>query len=307
MSFARGLLDRLQNGLRKTRESLGFRVQEILHGRTKIDDGLYEELEETLLAADMGVTTTRRLLDTVASRVRAERIEDVARVNQMLREETARLLGPAPAEVAMESQPRVILVVGVNGSGKTTTIGKLARRYAAEGKKVLVGAGDTFRAAAVEQLGVWTERAHVRLVSHREGADPAAVVYDAVDAAVAGNYSTVIIDTAGRLHTKDNLMVELEKVRRVAGKRLPGAPHEVLLVLDATTGQNALVQAREFASRVGVTGLVVTKLDGTAKGGAVVAICNELGLPVRFLGTGEGIDDLVPFDGSAFADALFAP
>jgi len=303
-----GLLGRLKSGLSKTRDRLSLRVKEALVGRTTIDDDLYEELEAAMLEADLGVGITERVLEAIAERVRNERIESPERVQGLVREEARALLDhSARAEpVQVTDGPMVSLVVGVNGVGKTTTIGKLARWHAARGKRVLVCAGDTFRAAAIEQLTTWAERTGARIVHHREGADPAAVVFDAIEAAIAGRFDVVLIDTAGRLHTKDNLMTELEKVRRVVEKRIPGGPHETLLILDATTGQNALSQAREFTRRVGVTGLIVTKLDGTARGGVVAAIVAELDVPVLFVGTGETQDDLLEFDPATYADALFA-
>ena len=304
----RGLFGRLKTGLKRTQERFQLRIREVFSGRTKVDNDLYEDLEAALLEADVGLPTTGRLLKALAVRVRDERIEEPERVRGLLREELERILvRPAPAVAGSgTARPRVTLLIGVNGVGKTTTLGKLAHWHARAGRRVVVAAADTFRAAALEQLAVWVDRAGARLVAHREGADPAAVAFDALETTLARGEDELLIDTAGRLHTKDNLMAELEKMRRVIGKRLPGAPHEVLLVLDATTGQNALAQARQFALRIGVTGLVVTKVDGTAKGGVVVAIAAELDLPVLYLGTGEGIDDLAEFDAAMFAEALFS-
>jgi fused signal recognition particle receptor len=306
-----GFLARLRSGLKRTSDRLSLALQEAVSGRTRVDASLYEELEAALLEADLGVGMTEAMLGALERRVREERIEDPGRVRGILREELERLLrvgtGGAPSSLAPAlASPHVVLVVGVNGVGKTTTIGKLARLHARAGRSVVLAAADTFRAAAAEQLAIWAERSGARLVRHQDGADPAAVVYDALEMAAARRTDVLILDTAGRLHNKDNLMSELEKMRRVLGKRIAEAPHETLLVLDGTTGQNALSQAREFKSRIGITGLVVTKVDGTAKGGVVAAIVSELGIPVRFLGTGEGLDDLIEFDAHAFAEALFA-
>jgi fused signal recognition particle receptor len=301
-----GLFSRLRTSLKRTQERLTLRLAEVFTGRTTVDAELFGELEAALLEADFGMPVTERLMKLVAERVRAERIEDPAEVREVLKQAAMALLTrPGSAVPPPAAPPVVTLVVGVNGTGKTTTIGKLAWREAALGRSVVLAAADTFRAAAGEQLAVWADRAGVRLVRHQEGADPSAVAYDALETAIARGADCVIIDTAGRLHTKDNLMAELEKVRRVVAKRLPGAPHEVLLVLDGTTGQNAVVQAREFAARVGLTGLVVTKLDGTARGGVVAAIVGELGVPVRYVGTGEGREDLAEFDARTFVDAVF--
>jgi fused signal recognition particle receptor len=292
-------------GLAKTQTALVGRIDALLGGRQRVDAELLEELEEILITADFGMKTTQDLVGSLEKRCAGGNAAPAA-LRDFLKEEIRQRLRleAAPLDLAAGA-PFVIMVVGVNGVGKTTTIGKLARQFAAQGKKVVLGAGDTFRAAAAEQLAIWGERAGVDVVRHAEGADPAAVAFDAAKAAVARGADMLILDTAGRLHTKVNLMEELKKIRRVLSREIPGAPHETLLVLDATTGQNALVQARLFRDAVAVSGIALTKLDGTAKGGVVVAIGAELGLPVRFVGIGEGVDDLRPFDADLFVDALF--
>jgi fused signal recognition particle receptor len=299
------LLERMRAGLARTQAALVGRVDDLLRGRQRIDAELLEELEEILVTADFGVKTTRGLMQSLEKRLTAAD-GDPGMLRQGLKEEIrGRLrLEASPLDVTAAS-PFVIMVVGVNGVGKTTTIGKLARQYVSQGRRVILGAGDTFRAAAAEQLAIWGERAGVEVIRHTEGADPAAVAFDAAKAALARKADVLILDTAGRLHTKLNLMEELKKVRRVLEREIPGAPHETLLVLDATTGQNALTQARLFGEAVAVSGLVLTKLDGTAKGGVIVAIGAELGLPVRFVGIGEGVEDLRPFDPDLFVEALF--
>ncbi len=301
------LLERLKDSVKKTRSELSSRVGELLAGERKIDPQLLAELEKALLSADLGVRTTREILDSVRERVGRQALTNPAQLKAELR---AHLLGILEKMVVspdgqLEERPQVVFVIGVNGTGKTTTIGKLAHRLKQEGRSVLLAAADTFRAAAIEQLEIWAQRVSTDVIKQKAGADPAAVVYDAVSAAKARGCDAVIVDTAGRLHTKSNLMAELEKMKRIAAKLVPGAPHEILLVLDATTGQNGLAQAREFTSHLGVTGLVLTKLDGTAKGGIVVAIARELGLPIRFVGTGEQKDDLVPFEPQTFVNSLF--
>ncbi|MBI5463681.1 MAG: signal recognition particle-docking protein FtsY [Ignavibacteriales bacterium] len=298
-------------GLGKTRENIIARVQQIVSLRPHIDDELFEQLEEALVAGDVGVTTTVRMLNDIKRRAKEERIASSGELLTLLKDEMAKLLrvseaGSSVLKIPSEVKPFVIMVVGVNGVGKTTTIGKLAHNYKQAGYDVVIGAADTFRAAANEQLEVWAQRAGVDIVQQSHGADPAAVAYDAIGSAVAKKADIVIIDTAGRLHTKTNLMEELKKIKRVMEKRLPGAPHEVLLVLDASTGQNGLQQVRHFSAAVEVTGLILTKLDGTAKGGIVLAINQELRVPVKFIGVGEKIDDLEPFDRQAFLDAFFA-
>jgi fused signal recognition particle receptor len=301
------LLDRLRESVSKTRSQLAAKVEELFTGERRIDPALLAKLENALLAADLGVRTTREILASVREKVERNALSDAAQLKTELKNQLIALLSVAPpaANGSAEATPRVIFVVGVNGVGKTTTIGKLASRLREEGRSVILCAADTFRAAASEQLDIWAERSGAMLIKQRPGADPAAVVYDALAAAKSRATDAVIVDTAGRLHTKSNLMAELDKMKRTAAKLVPGAPHEVLLVMDATTGQNGLQQAREFTSVVGVTGIVLTKLDGTAKGGIVVAIVRELGLPIRFVGVGEKIQDLVPFDPETFANSLF--
>ena len=299
---------RLGDGLARTREKLSENVRRVLGGRTRLDAEDRDALEETLLAADVGVAATERLLDRLESRVRDLGLEDGETLEDVFAEEVVAILREAEGTTsrAVSASPRVVLLVGVNGTGKTTTLGKLAHRYRGEGESVLIGAADTFRAAAVDQVRIWAERSEAECISGQPGADPAAVAHDAVARARSRGVDVVLVDTAGRLQTKTNLMEELAKITRVIQKQIPDAPHEVLLVLDATTGQNALSQARQFGATAGVTGLVLTKVDGTAKGGIVIAIAEELKLPVRFLGVGEKIEDLVPFDAESFAAALFA-
>ncbi|HKM91592.1 MAG TPA: signal recognition particle-docking protein FtsY, partial [Candidatus Acidoferrales bacterium] len=299
------LLERLKESVGKTREVLTMPLGELLAGGRKIDDELLRKLETALLSADLGVRTTREVLAALREEAAQQKITDSSQVRGELKKQLERILrAPGSSNGTSQAAPVVIFVVGVNGTGKTTTIGKLANRLRREGRSVLLCAADTFRAAAIEQLEIWAGRNGVEMIRQKAGADPAAVVYDAMTAARARGVDVVIVDTAGRLHTKSNLMAELEKMKRTAAKQVAGAPHEVLLVLDATTGQNGLVQAREFTEHAGVTGLVLTKLDGTAKGGIAVAIVRELGLPIRFVGTGEQIDDLVPFDAATFVNSL---
>jgi fused signal recognition particle receptor len=301
-----GLLDRLKKGVEKTRAGLLSRLEDVLAGHKEIDADLLEELECTLLGADLGVRTTTEILELARQRADRKLAGDAHELKQLIREHLLAVLRTTERPVpAITEPPAVILVVGVNGSGKTTTIGKLAHRYRAEGARVLLCAADTFRAAATEQLEIWGRRSGADVIRQRPGADPSAVLYDALQAARARNVDCVIVDTAGRLHTKSNLMAELDKMRRTASRLIPAAPHEVLLVLDATTGQNGLEQARRFTESSGVTGMVLAKLDGTAKGGIVVAIARELGLPIRFVGIGEQADDLVPFDAEKFVSSIF--
>ncbi len=303
---APSLFERMRSGLAKTHSSLIGRIDDLLGGSQKIDAGVLEELEEILVTADFGMKTTQDLIRSLEKRLAKGEAGDPAGLRLAIKEEIGQRLRLEAAPLSLESaSPFVVMVVGVNGVGKTTTIGKLAHQFAAQGKKVVLGAGDTFRAAAAEQLGIWGQRAGVDVIRHAEGADPAAVAFDAARAAQARGADVLILDTAGRLHTKANLMEELKKVRRVLDREIPGAPHETLLVLDATTGQNALVQARLFKEAVEVTGIALTKLDGTAKGGVVVGIGGELNLPVRFVGIGEGVDDLRPFEPEVFVEALF--
>jgi len=298
------MLQALREGLARTRQAAFGRIAQLL-GATEITPALWEELEAALIQADVGVRVAQELLDRLRERARREGVTRAEDLRAMLKGELRALLKDPPPLNLGRDPLEVVLVVGVNGSGKTTTVAKLAHRFRQQGRRVLLAAADTFRAAAGEQLEIWAERAGVPCIGGQPGADPGAVLFDALQAARARGYDLVLADTAGRLHTKYNLMQELQKVRRVAAKAVPGAPHEVWLVLDATTGQNALPQAREFHQAVGVTGLILTKLDGTAKGGAVFAIARELGLPVRFIGVGERLEDLLPFDADAFVEELF--
>lgn len=302
-----GFFSRLKSGLGKTRNGLIGGIKRIFSTNDTASLEMFEALEESLISADVGVETTLQIVDDMRKRVKAEGIEDASRLYEILKEEMTALLTQSEAgcDWRCEGEPHVMLVAGVNGSGKTTTAGKIAYTLAKEKRAVVLGAADTFRAAAGEQLAIWAERAGAQLVRHQEGADPGAVAYDTVDAGIARKADNVIIDTAGRLHTKVNLMEELKKVHRVIGKRQPGAPHEVLLVLDATTGQNGLQQARQFTQALHVNGIVLTKLDGTAKGGMVIAIHNQLGIPIKLIGVGEGVEDLQPFNARDFVAALF--
>ncbi|RJP75269.1 MAG: signal recognition particle-docking protein FtsY [Candidatus Abyssobacteria bacterium SURF_17] len=302
-----GIIARLRTRLSKAREGFAKRVRNVLR-KGAIDEDVFEELEATLIQADMGVKTTHQLVEKMRERVKSDRLTDAEQLYTVLEEELVALMSQpsTDAHSAVQSaSPHVALVIGVNGVGKTTTIAKLAHMHRLDGKKVVVAAADTFRAAAIEQLEIWAQRAGADIVKHKSGADPAAVAYDALAAAIARKCDQVIIDTAGRLHTKTNLMEELKKIKRVLGKLDPSAPHEVLMVLDATTGQNALSQARLFTEALGVTGIILTKLDGTAKGGIVVAIHQEFGIPVKFIGVGESLDDLKPFAPTEFVKALF--
>ena len=306
------LLEKLKTSVSKTKSVLSETVDTIFQGERQIDPALLKELETALLSADLGVTPTREILDAVREKLDRNALANGEELKREIKSQIVRILMETKgADVWKQgtslnaSGPRVIFVVGVNGAGKTTSIGKLANRLKQEGLTVVLCAADTFRAAAIEQLEIWAQRNGIEVVKQKFGSDPAAVVYDAVAAAKARKADAVIVDTAGRLHTKSNLMAELEKMKRTAAKVIPGAPHDVLLVLDATTGQNGLAQAREFTNAVGVTGIILTKLDGTAKGGIVVAIARALRLPIRFVGTGEQINDMVPFDAQTYADSLF--
>ena len=304
------LLDRLKQSVSKTRSQISAKVEDLISGEKKIDPGQLTKLENALLAADIGPRTTHQILEAVRQKLERHALTNASDLKAELKNQLLYALRslPSTAETpaaAQETRPHVIFVVGVNGTGKTTTIGKLAHRLRESGKTVVLAAGDTFRAAAIEQLAVWATRTGSEIIKTKSGGDPAAVVFDALTSARARNADVVIVDTAGRLHTKSNLMAELDKMKRTAAKVVPGAPHEVLLVMDATTGQNGLPQAREFTATAGVTGIVLTKLDGTAKGGIVVAITRELGLPVRYVGTGEAMEDLVPFDPETFVSSLF--
>ncbi|MGA9362924.1 MAG: signal recognition particle-docking protein FtsY [Bacteroidota bacterium] len=311
--------DRLKSGLRRTRESLFGKIQSIISLKPVIDDELLAHLEETLIGSDVGISTTEKLIENLKVRAREQRYNKVEEIRTVLKEEMEKLFavdGSVGGQPRFDQRPVVVMIVGVNGVGKTTTVGKLAYICRTDGKKVLIAAADTFRAASNEQLEIWAGRAGVRIVQHTRqiqkgisgqalSADPGAVAFDALKSAIANGDDVLLIDTAGRLHTKVNLMEELKKIKRVLQKQLPEAPHEILLVLDATTGQNGIVQARRFTEVLGVTGLILTKLDGTAKGGIVFSISNELKVPVRYIGVGEGIDDLQPFDKKVFIDALF--
>lgn len=306
MAAGKGLFARIAAGLTKARQGFTDRISELLSGRTRIDDELFDELEEALIQADAGVATATQLVERLRERVRQEKVTAPELVRDLLREEVGRILAAEEAGLAVAPEPPTVYVfVGVNGVGKTTTIGKLAAQARAEGKRVILAAGDTFRAAAGDQLEIWGERTGCDVIRHSDGADPAAVAFDAIQAARARKAELVLVDTAGRLHTKSNLMEELKKICRVVARECPGAPHEVLLVLDATTGLNAIQQARLFRDAVGVTGIVLTKLDGTAKGGVIVAIKHELGIPVKYVGIGESAEDLRPFVAEEFTAALF--
>lgn len=301
-----GLLDRFKTAVAKTRDNLVDQIDELVQGKKEIDAELLDNLEMALISSDVGMRTASETLDAVRQKLSRRQLTDANELKTTIAEHLMGILtAVAGKERASPVPPRVILIVGVNGTGKTTTIGKLAHRFKKEGKSVLLCAGDTFRAAAAEQLDIWGERTQTPVIKQKAGADPSAVLYDALQAAKARGADTVIVDTAGRLHTKSNLMSELEKMKRTAGRLVHGAPHEVLLVLDAVTGQNGLEQARQFTETAGVTGLVLTKLDGTAKGGIVVAIARELGLPIRYVGVGEKVEDLVPFDAASFVRSLF--
>ncbi|MBI5177741.1 MAG: signal recognition particle-docking protein FtsY [Nitrospinae bacterium] len=294
---------RLKKGLGKTTELLAGKLVSITTGRLHLDDDLLEEIEDALIVADLGIATATGLIASLRAAVKKKEITKPDEVRPFLRKRIQEIIN-VPYTGTMAGAPHVILMIGVNGAGKTTTIGKLASRFAGEGKSVMVAAGDTFRAAAIEQLAEWSKRAGCEIIRHQAGADPSAVAFDAMKAAIARNKDVVIVDTAGRLHTRTNLMEELKKVRRIIARELEGAPHETLLVVDGTTGQNASAQVREFNVNIPLTGIVITKLDGTAKGGALIGIVNETKIPVRYIGVGESAEDLQPFDAAAFAEAL---
>ena len=303
-----GLFDRMKEAVTRTRENLSQRIEEVVSIGKEIDRTTLDDLEATLIGADLGNTTTHEVLGKLREKADRKQIRNADELKRLLKEELLAILNAAnthPVE-KVDGTPEVILVVGVNGTGKTTTIGKLSQVFRSQGKTVLLCAADTFRAAAIEQLEIWGQRTGTEVIRTKAGGDPAAVLYDALQAASARHSDYVIVDTAGRLHTKTNLMAELDKMRRTAQRIIPGAPHETLLVMDATTGQNGLQQARQFTDAAGVTGIVLTKLDGTAKGGVVVAISRELGLPVRYVGVGEKAGDLLPFNAKDFVDSLFA-
>jgi fused signal recognition particle receptor len=299
-----GFFNRLKKGLSKTRKLLSTDINDLFTGKRKIDDQLLEKLEERLITSDLGVQTTMELIRSISGK--SSEISGPDKLKDVLKEKILELLNATtkPPQRVVD-KPHVIMVIGVNGTGKTTTIGKLAARFSASGKKVIVVAADTFRAAAIEQLAIWAERAGVEIIKHKEMSDPAAVAYDGIEAAVARNADVVLVDTAGRLHTKKNLMEELKKIKRTISKKIPGAPHEILLTLDATTGQNALAQAQLFNDALDVTGIALTKLDGTAKGGIAVSICSTLNIPLDYIGIGEKIEDLQEFDPVEFVNALF--
>lgn len=303
-SEKKGFFSRLKRGLSKTREILTTDIDDLFTGKRKLDDDVLEELEELLITSDIGVSTSMDIMEIISKK--ASEINDAQSLKQVLKNEIAGIMGHVtPSMDLAPEKPHIVMVVGVNGVGKTTTIGKLAARQTTRGKKVLIAAADTFRAAAIEQLTIWAERAHADIVKHKDNADPSAVVFDSIEAALSRNVDIVYIDTAGRLHTKINLMEEIKKIKRTIAKKLPRAPHEILLVLDATTGQNAISQATLFNDALDITGLALTKLDGTAKGGIAVSICSTLNIPLKYIGVGEQIDDLQDFDPEAFVEALF--
>ncbi|HOU09530.1 MAG TPA: signal recognition particle-docking protein FtsY [Clostridiales bacterium] len=299
-----GIFEKINKGLRKTRENMSSAIDSLFHARPEIDDEFFDELEEILIMGDAGVATATQITETLRETVRKKNLKSADDVRAAIKDIVAAMLAGGE-EMNIITIPSIILVIGVNGVGKTTSIGKLAAMYRSQGKKVILGAADTFRAAAIDQLEIWAARAGVELVKHKEGADPAAVVFDTISAGKSRNADIIIIDTAGRLHNKKNLMEELAKIYRIIDRELPYSDREVLLVLDATTGQNAVNQAKEFQHVSELTGIILTKLDGTAKGGVVLSIKNELGIPVKFVGVGEKLDDLQPFDPSAFAQGLF--
>lgn len=300
-----GFFDRLKAGLTKTREKFIDKIDELLHSSTKIDDDLIDELEETLITSDVGMQTTEKLIAALRKGVRRAEITSPADVKNFFSNQIRDILTEEESDLVSVKPPHVILMIGVNGAGKTTTIGKLAAYYRAQGKSVMMAAADTFRAGAIDQLEIWAQRTDSLFVKHREGSNPSSVALDAARSAVAQNVDVLIVDTAGRLQNKFNLMEELKKINRILGKGIHGAPHEVLLVLDATTGQNALRQAELFSQTADITGIVLTKLDGTAKGGMIIGIKEQLNIPVKWVGVGERLDDLRPFNAKEFADALF--
>ncbi len=302
-----GFFEKLKTGLTKTRDDMANKIESVIKSYQKIDDELFDDLEEILVTADVGVATTMELIDRLKDRVKDERVNDPDEITDLLKDEVKKLMLESVSDnkLNIDPSPAVILVVGVNGVGKTTTIGKLANAFRLDGKKVLIAAGDTFRAAAIEQLEEWGTRANVDIISHKEGADPAAVIFDGIQAAKSRNTDILICDTAGRLHNKSNLMNELNKIFRIVDREYGNATKEILLVLDATTGQNAINQAKVFKEVANITGVALTKLDGTAKGGVVIALQSELKIPIKLVGVGEGIDDLQPFDTEDFVEALF--
>lgn len=301
-----GLFDKLKEGLQKTRKGITDKIDQVLVSFGKIDDDLFEELEEVLITSDVGIETTNRIITDIKKKVKDNRVTNPLEVKQLLKDELKQIMRDEDEGLKLTSNPSIIIVIGVNGVGKTTSIGKIAYLLKQQGKKVLLAAGDTFRAAAIDQLEIWSDRVGIDVIKQGEGSDPAAVVYDAIQAAKARRVDVLICDTAGRLHTKKNLMEELKKVSRVIERELPGASRETLLVLDATTGQNAISQAKTFSETAEITGIVLTKLDGTAKGGIVIAIKNELDIPVKLIGVGEKLEDLQYFNSNDFVEALFS-
>ena len=300
-----GFFDKLKAGLKKTSQALGTQVNQVFSVFVKVDEELFESLEEALIMADIGMETSEYIIEELRDRVKKKHITDGNEVKRELQLVISDILCESDAKMHLDTKPSVILVIGVNGVGKTTSIGKMAMHYKNQGKKVVLAAADTFRAAAIEQLDIWAQRAGCEIIKHKENSDPAAVVFDACNAAKARGADVLICDTAGRLHNKKNLMDELAKIYKIINRELPDADREVLLVLDATTGQNAISQAREFKNVAEITGIILTKLDGTAKGGVVLAVKNDVDVPVKFIGVGEGIDDLQPFSAEAFAEGLF--
>lgn len=300
-----GFFEKLKQGLTKTKEAINNQINNVFSNFRKVDEELLEELEEALIMSDVGAETSMKVIDNLRNKIKLEKIEDADLVKEALKKEIENILTEKDTRMIINTKPSIIMVVGVNGAGKTTSIGKMAASLKKDGKKVLVAAADTFRAAAIEQLEVWTDRANVDILKKSEGSDPASVVFDAARKAKNEDYDVLIVDTAGRLHTKKNLMEELNKIERVIEKELPEASKEILIVLDGTTGQNALIQAKEFSEVTKITGIILTKLDGTAKGGVVIGICSELNVPVKFIGVGEQIDDLQIFNAKDFANALF--
>ncbi len=300
-----GFFEKLKQGLTKTKEAINNQINNVFSNFRKVDEELLEELEEALIMSDVGAETSIKIIDNLRNKIKLKKIEDAELVKEALKREIECILTEKDTRMIIDTKPSIIMVVGVNGAGKTTSIGKIAANLKKAGKKVLVAAADTFRAAAIEQLEVWTDRANVDILKKAEGSDPASVVFDAARKAKSEDYDVLIVDTAGRLHTKKNLMEELNKIERVIEKELPEASKEILIVLDGTTGQNALIQAKEFSEVTKITGIILTKLDGTAKGGVVIGICSELNVPVKFVGVGEQIDDLQVFNAKDFANALF--
>ncbi|HOJ80267.1 MAG TPA: signal recognition particle-docking protein FtsY [Clostridiales bacterium] len=301
-----GFFSKLKEGLAKTRKGITEKIDQVLVSFGKVDEELFEELEEVLVSADLGVETAMKIMDDTREKVKERKITDPLKIKELIKETLVEILGEETQKLDIEPSPAVIMVIGVNGVGKTTSIGKIAYALKNQGKKVMLAAADTFRAAAIDQLEIWADRVGVDIIRQQEGSDPAAVVYDAIQAAKARKADVLICDTAGRLHTKKNLMEELRKVSRIIDREMPGARRENLLVLDATTGQNAVSQARTFSEVTDISGIVLTKLDGTAKGGIVIAIRSELGLPVKLIGVGEQMDDLQPFNAKEFVEALFS-